>query len=152
MELPPSAQNAPSEPRTLNAGPTRSETGDIRRRFARFLVVGGLSTALNYGVYLLLLPKLPYLPAAAIGYLSGLVVGYFLNRAWAFDAATESHRKVVPFVLVYLVNLATSQLLLLALVDRLGVPASWANVPALGYTTIANFLGLHWFVFRRTAS
>lgn len=129
----------------------RGAAQGIRERFVRFLVVGGLSTALNYGVFLGLLRYLPYLLASPTGYLSGLVLGYWLNRVWAFESRGDSDRRIAPFLLVYLGNLAISQVLLFALVEHLGVPETWANLPALVYTTLANFAGLHWFVFREGA-
>src|SRR3989344_2519213 len=80
------------------------------RESRRFLVVGGMSTVLNYGIFWLFLALgTNYVIAAVAGYLVGLFFGYYLNRSWTFTSVAE--RKTDEFALyvfLYLVSLAAS--------------------------------------------
>lgn len=69
----------------------------------RFLLSGGLNTALTYTVYLLLLPLLSYTLAYSAAFALGLVWAYLLNRHFVF----RQHRgllSVLSVPLIYLVQ------------------------------------------------
>ncbi len=69
-------------------------TGEI----GRFLIVGALSTVVNYSVfYGLILLGIDYIPAAAGGFLIGVAVGYSLNKSWTFGVSAPSSPKLVAF-------------------------------------------------------
>ena len=60
----------------------------INQEFGKFIMVGVLNTVINYGVFILLFIafNLIYFVAGAIGFLSGSVSGFFLNRLWTFKS------------------------------------------------------------------
>ncbi|GGE24459.1 hypothetical protein GCM10011390_49850 [Aureimonas endophytica] len=122
-------------------------TGEI----GRFLVVGALSTVINYGVfYALLLVGTDYILAAAIGFLTGVAAGYGLNKRWTFGvSAPSSLRLVVSYWLVYGISLVCGLLFIRGLVEFLGIDPRLANLAAIVLTTCTNFLGTRFLVFRR---
>jgi len=78
--------------------------------FPRFLLSGGLNTALTYAVYLLLLIVIPYQVSYTIAYVLGIVTAFLLNRFFVF----KSHRGIRSLLLFplvygvqYLVSMAT---------------------------------------------
>ncbi|MEM9835631.1 MAG: GtrA family protein [Bacteroidota bacterium] len=51
-----------------------------------FAMTGAVATAVNFGVYLLLVDRvLPYLPATMIAYASGVLLNFVLHRYFVFD-------------------------------------------------------------------
>lgn len=53
-------------------------------RFFRFIVSGGLNTAITYGIYLALLQLMPYQFSYTIAYVSGITISYVLSRSYVF--------------------------------------------------------------------
>jgi putative flippase GtrA len=121
-------------------------------QLVKFLVVGGLCTVLNYTVFYLnySVIQINYVVASGIGYITGLILGYYLNRNWTF-ATEKSHnqkrREFVIYITVYLISLVLSLLLVALLVDVLRFNPLLANVFAIGLSTITNFIGLKLVVF-----
>ena len=60
----------------------------------RFLIIGGLSTILNYLVFLALLHGLNfnYLIANALGFIAGVGFGYPFNKKWTFGHQQKNSR------------------------------------------------------------
>ena len=60
-------------------------------RFVRFLLTGGLNTAVTYGVYLLLLGPLGYRWAYVASFVFGIGLSYALLRWFVFQSAGRKH-------------------------------------------------------------
>ena len=82
-------------------------------RFVRFLLTGGLNTAVTYGVYLLLLGPIGYRWAYVASFVFGIGLSYAMLRwfvfqnagrkhAWAMVAATQVGQFVVGLAVVEL--------------------------------------------------
>ena len=80
-------------------------------RFVRFLLTGGLNTAVTYGVYLLLLGPIGYRWAYIASFVFGIGLSYAMLRwfvfqnagrkhAWAMVAATQLGQFVVGLAVV----------------------------------------------------
>lgn len=87
--------------------------------FARFLVSGGVNTALTYGAYLLLLNAFSYKIAYTASYVAGILLAFVLNRYFVF----KSHKGVtsaifLPFI--YLIQYALSVVIIWAWVESFG--------------------------------
>lgn len=114
----------------------------------RFLIVGGLSTILNYVVFLILLHHLNfhYLLANAAGFTSGLALGYPLNKKWTFQKASQ-RKTFHKYFVVYISSLLISMIFLKVTIGIFGFPAEISNVFAIAITTCTNFIGTKSFVF-----
>lgn len=123
----------------------------LSRLFSKFIVVGSLSTILNYGLFFLCYQKfgVSYVPAAATGYITGVLFGFALNKCWTFRSKSKRHlRDVAAYSLVYAVSLVVGLGVLRGLVHGLGMEPLVANLLTIGVTTIMNFLGIKLFVFK----
>ena len=86
------SSSPPSDDAETRPGGTRS--------FARFLLVGLVTTAASYALFVALELVLPYLIAYAIAYVAGIVLSYLLNTRVVFRVA-RSWSTFLRFPLVY---------------------------------------------------
>lgn len=134
------------------AGLTRRVLADQK---VRFLIVGGVNTAVGYGSFTLL--YVLALSNVRFGYLVGLVLSYaiaislafVLYRRFVFRVTGRVVRDLVAFVGVYLVSIVTNVILLPVLVEVVGMAPLLAQAIALGVTTLISFFGHREVSFRR---
>ena len=87
--------------------------------------------------------------SAIIGYVSGLLLGYQINKNWTFiDQVHKSKIYIVSYITVYVVSLISSQISLLYFVEILLIKPLYANIFAIVLSTVMNFLGTNFFVFK----
>ena len=92
---------------------------------AKFLISGGVNTALTYAVYLALLQGFPYPISYTFAFFFGIALMYALNRYFVFEA----HRGVLSVVvlpLIYLVQYLLGLFLIWIFVEILGLTDSVA--------------------------
>lgn len=122
----------------------------LSKEFQKFLVIGGLSTAINYGVFygLFHFNFTSYIVAAISGYIIGLLFGYLFNRAWTFSSTNNKKvEEFTKYIGVYMASLVLSMFFLTLLVEQIGLSPLIANIFAIGLSTITNFLGCKLLVF-----
>lgn len=120
-------------------------------RMARYIGVGLVSVTIDAAVYALLLALTGNpIVAKPISYLTGAVFSYFANWRFTFGERRGKFSELA-FALVYLsslaVNLVVNQLFLAWFAD------TWWRAPlafliTTGFTTIWNYFGMAWFVFK----
>ena len=78
----------------------------------KFGIVGILSTVFNYGVFAFLykIVSVHYILSSITGYVSGLLLGYLLNKNWTFIAQVDKSKSyIVGYITVYAISLVSSQ-------------------------------------------
>jgi len=116
-------------------------------QFVGFVVAGGLATVVNYGLFILLLSlHLNYLAAASLGYLSGIVVSFFLNRILVYRSRQPLSAQMSRYFLAYLAALV-AQLGALEGLVRMGMSPEIGNAVAIGIVVVLNFFVVRRFVF-----
>lgn len=132
-----------------------AKSSEVSREFSKFIVVGGISTVLNYGAFWMLYTWLGmnHAIASALGYIVGVLIGYQLNRHWTFSKkkTQQPRREFILYCVVYGVSLVLGLLTLSLLVDWLHLSPLIANVLVIGQTTMTNFIGLRMVVFKHTS-
>jgi putative flippase GtrA len=125
----------------------------MTKTFTRFIIIGLVSTAINYATFYALyaLNIMHYAPASAIGYCTGLVVGYFFNKAWTFEVSQHSVGGITKYISTYMASLVLGLGILTILVDTIGLPAWFSNILVIGVTTITNYCGLKFWAFKEIA-
>lgn len=121
-----------------------------RRQVLRFAVSGVLATASDASVYAALTHSVlvgQHDPAKACSFVVGTAVAYTLARFWTFADAPARRGQSVGFLALYAlafgVNVGTNHVGL-----DLGLPAPVAFVVATGFSTVLNFLGQKFVLFR----
>jgi len=84
----------------------------------RFLLAGGLNTAVTYLMYLGLLHVASVQVSYAIAFVSGIAISYVLSRVFVFKAH-QGYRSALILPLVYLIQYLTGAAVVWAWVDVL---------------------------------
>ncbi|HMR99108.1 MAG TPA: GtrA family protein [Anaerolineales bacterium] len=123
-------------------------------RFARFLAVGALGTALDFSVLTLLkLAGLPTLLANSASFTAGLLNNFTLNRLWTFGDAIHSNwkKQLTQYAVVSLIGLTFNDLIVISLEGLMG---AWIGQPEFGYLpakVIATGVVVFWNYFANRA-
>ena len=111
----------------------------LDRPFTRFLLSGGVNTALTYLIYLALIPLMAYSLAYSVSYVAGIVIAYVINTRFVFQARMQV-KSALLYPLVYVVQYAASVLLLVLLVETLGVDERLAPILIIVLTIPLTFV------------
>ena len=135
------ADTAPATPRL-----------DLKTQVFRFIVTGGFSAIVDFGLYLLLYKAIGLNPdlAKAISFVAGTTTAYLLNRRWTFQAPPSTARLIAVWVL-YLVTFVVQvglNHLFLHLLDYTPVAVAVAFVIAQGTATVINFVVQRAVIFK----
>lgn len=116
----------------------------------KFIVVGGVSTLVNYGTFYVLTKFLHVNPilASISGYITGLILGFFLNNFWTFENRTYNPKLIAGYCLVYLISLGLSTSFLWLVVHQYHQNPYYMNIVAIGISTVFNFVGLKTIIYK----
>ena len=133
----------------------RTSALNLRTQLVRFVLVGGLSAVVDFGLLLLGMGAgLSHTPAKALSFVAGTTTAYLINRRWTFRAE-PSRRRFTAVVALYAVTFALQVGLFSLLftwltragLDRFAVQLV-AFVVAQGVATTVNFVVQRAVIFR----
>lgn len=115
-------------------------------KFAKFLLVGGLNTMLNYGIYALLIYLgLSYSLATTVAFVAGLVINFKTQGRFVFNYS--SNRPFFVYVASWL-GIYAVNLWLLSLLIAQGVDSYLAGALMIPPIAVLSFVVLKFVVFR----
>ena len=114
----------------------------------RFLVVGFSSVAIDAAVYTYILTWADIDVSKAFGFIDGSIFGYLLNRAWTFESKAPILASGVSFSALYSLTFLANVSLNHFAIHQLSMPPILAFLIATSASTILNFLGMKFWVFR----
>lgn len=120
------------------------------RQIGAFAVVGGLAAVVHYGLLISLVEgyRLDPVRAALVGYASGGVVSYLLNRRHTYGSERPHSQAVWRFGVVATVGFALTWCVMAVLVRALGAPYLPAQVATTGVVVVWSFLAHKHWTFR----
>ena len=133
----------------------RSSSMGLGTQLVRFVLTGGLSAVVDFGLLVTLMALgLGHTSAKALSFVAGTTTAYLINRRWTFRAE-PSRRRFLAVVALYAVTFALQvglfSVLFTALTDaglsRLAVQVV-AFVVAQGVATTVNFVVQRTVIFR----
>jgi putative flippase GtrA len=128
---------------------------DLRTQLVRFVLTGGLSAVVDFGLLVLLMAAgLSHTHAKALSFVAGTTTAYLINRRWTFRAE-PSRRRFAAVVVLYALTFALQVGLFSVLFDRLTgaglgrlTVQAVAFVVAQGVATTVNFVVQRGVIFR----
>jgi putative flippase GtrA len=128
-----------------------NEPLSLRVQATRFVITGGLSAIVDFGLYVLMLQLgLHVNVAKTLSFIAGTTTAYLINRRWTFRAEPSRARFVavmVLYALTYAVQVGINYLFYLQFEGRpWQVPVAF--VIAQGTATVINFVVQRTVIFR----
>ncbi len=119
------------------------------KELSRFVVGGGSAVLVDFVVYRSLVHfGIDMSVAKAISYVAGAAVGFVINKFWTFECARLSFTEILRYVILYACS-ALANTMVNALVIWVTSMTFFAFLCATGVSTIMNFIGQKFFVFRQ---
>ena len=127
----------------------------LRAQLTRFILTGGLSAVVDFGILVILMHfGLGHTPAKALSFVAGTTTAYLINRRWTFRAE-PSHKRFAAVVVLYAITFALQVGLfsvLFELFTRQGLGRLVVQVVsfviAQGVATTVNFIVQRSVIFR----
>ena len=127
----------------------------LRTQLVRFVLTGGLSALVDFGLLVLLMQLgLGHTPAKALSFVAGTTTAYLINRRWTFRAE-PSRRRFAAVVVLYAVTFALQVGLFSLLFGTLSARGLSLRVVQLvgfviaqGVATTVNFVVQRGVIFR----
>lgn len=121
----------------------------IKKQAFRFIIVGMMSVLIDTSSYFILKAFVPPFMAKGISFCLGTIIAYLLNKQWTFEEKNHQKKKIFRFVTLYMSTLCANVLvnsLVLIIFPKAYILAFLA---ATGTSTILNFIGQKWWVFKK---
>jgi len=119
----------------------------IKKEVKRFLIAGFSAVSTDLITYSILLCFLRHDFAKALSFVLGTIVAFFINKYWTFEKHENSFKEICRFVALYSTTLGANVMTNQFLLDRTE-QVYLAFLIATGVSTILNFIGQKWWVFR----
>lgn len=118
----------------------------------RFLVSGGIVTALGVGVYALVALVLRWHPQVGnlLAYVTAMATGYMLHSKWSFKdhGGSRTGGTMGRFLVVSLLSLALNSFWVWLATEPMGLSPAWPIAPMLFVTPLVTFTLNRQWVFR----
>lgn len=119
----------------------------IKKEIKRFLVAGFSAVGTDLATYYILLNFFNTDIAKAVSFFLGTIVAFIINKYWTFEKHEKSYTEIVKFGLLYSLTLGVNVMTNKIVLDMFSITIL-AFLIATGVSTVLNFIGQKWWVFR----
>lgn len=118
------------------------------KEILKFLVGGGSAVIVDFLVYTLLKRSIDVSLSKAISYIAGALLGFIINKLWTFESKKFKVSEIVKYALLYAFS-AGANTAVNGVVLKIISSNGYAFLCATGVSTVINFLGQKFLVFRK---
>lgn len=118
------------------------------KELKKFLVAGCSAVGTDMGSYFLLLEFFPHSVSKGVSFLLGTIVAYFFNKYWTFEKQEKSLTEIARFGMLYSMTLGANVMTNKATLMVSGNMILFSFLVATSVSTVLNFVGQKWWVFR----
>lgn len=118
------------------------------REILKFCVGGGSAVITDFALYMLLKNFVDVSIAKAISFVMGAIVGFVINKLWTFESPHFKPSEIMKYIILYICSATANTFVnkgMLVWLDSL----VFAFLCATGVSTIMNFLGQKFYVFKK---
>jgi putative flippase GtrA len=125
-------------------------TRETAEQLLKYAVVGLFSSLMTYGIFLTLyrLGGVHHLTASGIGYGTGVLASFLVNKEWTFRAKGSGETMCVRFALMHGVSMGFNVGSLQFLSTSIGLAPELGQVVALGCSGPLDFFGNKFWTFK----
>ncbi len=120
-----------------------------KKELIRFLIGGGSAVFTDYITYKLFMTAgIDRNVAKGLSFICGSIVGFVINKLWTFESEGFKKDEILRYVMLYTctacVNALINKIVLMVIAVEMA-----GFLCATGVSTVLNFLGQKYFVFRK---
>ena len=119
--------------------------------FLKFSLVGVLNTILNYFVFIifLLYLNIEYWISGIIGFFSGAILGFFLNRSFTFSSNINKKNGLIKYLLIQIFCLSVHICIQIFSVEFFSVNKAFSQIVSIIITVFINFYLVKNLIFNK---
>jgi len=121
----------------------------LKKELRRFLIAGLTAVGTDFITYYIILNFLhrDINTAKTLSFILGTVVAFVVNKYWTFERYEKSYKQIFQFTILYSTTLFVNVMLNRLVID-LSELFLLAFIIATGASTMLNFAGQKWWVFK----
>lgn len=120
-----------------------------KKELIRFCITGCSAVIIDLAIYYLLTNFYSLSFSKIISFLSGTVFSFFLNKFWTFEKKSNSINQGIKFFTLYTMTLLGNVFVNFFIFNYIYPSKFLAFLCATGTSTILNFIGQKWWVFKK---
>jgi putative flippase GtrA len=119
----------------------------LKKELKRFLIAGFSAVGTDFITYYIMLNFLHHDIAKILSFILGTIVAFVINKYWTFERYKKSHKQIFQFIILYSATLFVNVMINRSVLDFTEL-VFLAFLIATGASTILNFVGQKWWVFK----
>ena len=119
----------------------------LKKELKYFLIAGLSAVGTDFITYYIMLNFLHHDIAKILSFILGTIVAFVINKYWTFERYKKSHKQIFQFIILYSATLFVNVMINRSVLDFTEL-VFLAFLIATGASTILNFAGQKWWVFK----
>lgn len=120
----------------------------VSKQFAKYLMVGGLSNGIAYGLYIVMtLAGVNPITSMSIVYVVASATAFAANRGWTFQSDASVSRSALRYIISQILGYGSNLVVLSGLYLVLGFPHQTAQLIGIVIVALELFLLNRYYVF-----
>ncbi len=119
----------------------------LKKELKRFLIAGFSAVGTDFITYYIMLNFLHHDIAKILSFILGTIVAFVINKYWTFERYKKNYKQIFQFAILYSTTLFVNVIINRLVLDFAGF-VFLAFLIATGASTILNFAGQKWWVFK----